>query len=302
VSVLIIGLLVRREHPRHGRLAIIVGGTAAAAMGLWLLLNPWEGTSFSFHFAHLGINSAAELPGAALGDPAAALEPLLDPTMWGTIVIWLAGFMLLPLRAARWLLPALPTVIIPVLGSWQQADKPHLHYWHVLLPMMAVATVYGLARSPELKNRVFYLAVVGVAVTWIFMPLFKPSFGNDIDDERATVAYLRERPDASVAALRTLIPHIAHREAVMQLPTPFACPTLPIASFRGPESPPDLVAFPGVLLTRPVTEAEIGVVAALNDYYEPLVSFGRLEIWELSTEIPPAVYSAVCGPEASENS
>ena len=302
VSVLIIGLLVRREHPRHGRLAIIVGGTAATAMGLWLLLNPWEGTSFAFHFSHLGIDSAAELPGAVLADPAAALEPLLDPTMWGTIVIWLAGFMLMPLRAARWLLPALPTVIIPVLGSWQQADRPHLHYWHVLLPMMAIATVYGLARSPQLKDRVFYLAIGAVAITWVFMPLFKPSFSNDISDEQATVAYLQGRPADSVAAFRTLVPHITTRPVVMQLPTPFACPTIPIASFVGPDAPPELVAFPGAVLDNPVTAADEAVVAALESWYEPVAVFGRMQVWEIVGQVPAAAYSITCGAEPSANS
>ena len=303
VSVLIIGLLIRREHPRHGRVAIVVGAIMAAGMGLWLLLNPWEGTSFSFHFAHLAIDSAVELPGAVISNPRAALEPLFDPTMWGTIAIWLAGFMLLPpLRALRWLLPALPTVIIPILGSWQQADKPHLHYWHALLPMMAIATVYGLARSPELRNRAFYLAIGAVAITWVLMPLFKPSFSNDIGDDRATVAFLQDHPEASVAALGTLVPHITDRESVMQLPTPFACPTLPIASFTGPERPPDLVAFPGALRERAVTAAEITVVEVLDNYYAPLATFGRLEVWKLSGDIPANAYSAVCGPEPSANS
>ncbi len=302
VSVLIIGLLVRRERPRHGRLAIVVGSAIAAAMGLWLLLNPWEGTSFAFHFAHLGIDSAADLPAAAISDPVAALKPLVDPTMWGTIAIWLVGFMLLPLRAARWLLPAVPTVIIPVLGSWQQADKPHLHYWHVLLPMMAIATVYGLVRSPQLKDRVFYLAIVAVAATWVVMPLFKPTLNNDIADEQATVAYLQDRPTAAVAASRTLVPHITTRPVVMQLPTPFACPTIPIAAFTGPDAPPELVALPGAVLDAPVTAADEAVVTALTEWYEPVAAFGRMQVWELRSQVPPEAYSITCGAVPSANS
>jgi uncharacterized membrane protein len=301
VSVLIIGLLVRRERPRHGRIAIAIGAVAATTMGLWLFLNPWEGTSFAFHFAHLGIDSAAELPGAAIADPAAALEPLLDPTMWSTIAVWLAGFMLVPpLRAARWLLPALPTILIAVLGSWPQADEPHLHYWHVLLPMLAIATTCGLARSPGLKRWAFSLAIIAAAVTWIFMGLFKPSFSNDIGDERATVAWLRDRPDASVAAYRTLVPHITQRPTVMQLPTPFACPTVPIASFVGPDEAPDLVAVPGGVLEDPTTTAEVALAAALEAFYEPAASFGRFQVWERIVIPPEAVYSITCGAESSE--
>jgi hypothetical protein len=301
VSVLIIGLLVRRERPQHARIAVVIGATAATAMGLWLFLNPWDGTSFGFHFAHLGIDSATQLPGAALADPGSALKPLVDPAMWGTITIWLAGFMFVPpLRAARWLLPAIPTILIPVLGSWPQADEPHLHYWHVLLPMLAVATCHGLARSPDLRKQVFTLAIVAAAVTWLFMGLFKPSFTNDINDERATVAFLLDRPDASVAAYRTLVPHITTRPAVMQLPTPFACPIYPIASFVGPDRAPDLVALPDAVLDDPGTDDEMALVDALESYYRRVATFGRLQVWERAGTVPPTVYSIACGPLATE--
>lgn len=295
VSVLIIGLLVRRQHPEHGRVAIALGATSAVAMGLWLFLNPWEGTSFAFHFAHLGIDTPRELPGAVIADPIAALEPLTDSTMWRTVILWFAGFMVLPpLRAARWLLPALPTVIIPVLGSWPAADHARVHYWHVLLPTMAVATVFGLARSPELRDRSFHLAILAVAITWIFMPLFMPSLGNDVGDHRETVAFLQERPNASVAAIGFLVPHITTRESVMQLPTPFACPTLPIAAFRPPEKPPDLVALPGEALERADTDAELALAEVLTSYYTPIADFGRFEVWELARDIPRNAYSARC--------
>jgi uncharacterized membrane protein len=300
VSVLVIGLLVRRDRPRHARTAGAIGAAATTAMGLWLFLNPWDGTSFAFHFGHLGIDSAAELPGAVIADPGAALEPLLDPTMWSTIAIWMVGFMLVPpLRAARWLLPALPTVIIPVLGSWQQADEPHLHYWHVLLPMLAIATCFGLARSPRLRDWAFSLAIVAAAVTWVFMGLFKPSFTNDIADERATVGWLQDRPAASVAAFRTLVPHITTRPTVMQLPTPFACPPVPIASFVGPDRPPDLIALPGAVLENPLTGADAAVVEALSNYYERVASFGGLQVWARTEAVPAAAYSIVCGPDGA---
>lgn len=295
VSVLIIGLLIRRQHPQHGRVAMSIGAASAAAMGLWLFLNPWEGTSFAFHFAHLGIDTPRELVGAVMADPAAALEPLADSTMWGTLLIWLAGFMVLPpLRATRWILPALPTIVIPVLGSWPAADHPRVHYWHVLLPTLAVATVFGLARSPDLRDRSFHFAVVAVMITWIFMPLFMPSLSNDIEDERATVAFLQEQPDASIAALSVLVPHLTTRESVMQLPTPFACPTLPIASFRPPEEPPDLVALPRAVLDRKETGAELSLAEVLDTYYKQVAAFGEFQVWELSGDIPREAYSASC--------
>lgn len=303
VSVLIIGLLLRKDRPAHGRIAVGVGAGFTAAMMVWLLANPWDGTSFGFHFAHLGIDSAAELPGAMLSDPIAALKPLFDLTMWGTILIWLAGFMALaPLRAARWILPALPTIIIPVLGTWPQADKSHLHYWHVLLPMLAVAMVLGLAKTPTLRERALYLAVGGVAVTWIFMPIFKPAFGDDLTDERSVVAYLNQQPDASLAVAGNLVPHVSRRPSVMQIPTPFSCPTLPIASFNGPDRPPDLVAVSAVLLAQRPTTAVRDMAEALEKYYERAEVFGDLEVWEAAGPVPTQVFDIVCGPEDSENS
>ena len=165
-----------------------------------------------------------------------------------------------------------------------------------------MASVLGLARSPEMRNHVFYFAIGAIAVTWIFMPLFKPSFGEDLSDERAIVAYLDERPEASVAALRTLVPHISTRETVMQLPTPFACPTIPIASFTGPDAAPDLVALPAGVIARPQTAADSQVVAVLQDYYERSAAFGSLEVWSRAGEVPPSVYSAVCGADAANSS
>lgn len=304
LSVLIVGILLRHERPRHARVAMSIGALAGVGMALWLLLNPWEGTSFAFHFGHLGISSASELPGAMISDPIAAIEPLLDPTMYGTLLIWLAGFMFVPpLRGVRWLLPALPTVLIAVLGSWQQADKPHLHYWHVLLPMLAIAAVFGLVKLPKLQEKAFYLAVASVAVTWVFMPLFKPPFGTDLSDERAVVSFLQEHPDASVAAYRSLIPHISHRQTVMQLPTPFACPTPPLASFIGPDGSPDLVAIPAAVMENRESSADAAVVSALQRFYEPAATFGTFEVWSRSAEVPADVYDIVCGPDApSENS
>jgi uncharacterized membrane protein len=303
VSVLIIGLLVRSDRPAHGRVAITVGGVTAVAMAIWLVVNPWDGTSFGFHFAHLGIDSAVQLPGAVLSDPLTALEPLFDVTMWGTVAIWLVGFMLFaPLGAARWVLPALPTVIIPVLGSWPQADEPHLHYWHVLLPMLAVAMVLGLARYPALQKRAFYLAIFGVAVTWLFMPIFKPSFGQDLTDARAVAAYIQARTEVSVAVPPAIVPHVSRRPSVMQLPTPFACPTSPIASFTGPDRPPDLVAVPTDVIAQPANPAAAEVADTLVGYYERVEVFGDLEVWERRGDVPTAAYELVCTAEASENS
>ncbi|MDJ0663391.1 MAG: DUF2079 domain-containing protein [Acidimicrobiia bacterium] len=303
VSVVLIGLLLRRERPQHARIALILGGVMATLMSAWLLLNPWEGTSFGFHFAHLGIDTATDLPGALLTSPSAAIEPLFDLTMLGTLAIWLIGFTVAaPLAGWRWILPALPTLAIPVLGSWPQADEPHLHYWHVLLPMLAIAMVTGLARKPNLGKYFFYSAVAGVAVTWVFMGVFKPSFNNDTADERAVVSFLEARPSESVASIGYLVPHVSQREVVMQLPTPFACPMPPVAHFTGPPSPPDLVALRTVDLESPANPATAQVSRTLRDHYRLLETIGDYQVWRSLGTIPVDGYDIVCGPESAENS
>ena len=304
VTVLLIGFLLRKDHPNHARVAMGVGGIAVAVMGVWLVANPWEGTSFAYHFAHLGISSPGELPGAVFHNPLAAVRPLTDPTLLSSIAIWIAGFTVLaPLRAARWIVPALPTLIIPIFGSWQQADQAQLHYWHVLLPMLAIATVLGLAKSEQLQKRAIYLAMAGVLATWVFMPIFKPSFGNPLADQKDVVAFLEDQyPDASVAAIDVLVPHISTRPEVMQLPTPFACPTIPIASFRGPESPPRLVTVPTALFDDATTAASRTVVATVRRYYTQIAVFGGIEVWELAGNLPVSSYDVACTAAASENS
>lgn len=304
VTVLLIGVLLRRDRPSHSRIAIWIGGVAAIGMTAWLILNPWDGTSFAYHFSHLGIDSATELPGAMFRDPVAALRPLFDPTMWGSVAIWLAGFTALaPIRAAKWILPATPTLAIPVLGSWEQADMSHLHYWHVLLPMLAIAAVLGFASAAALRRRAIYLAGAAVLATWVFMPILKPSFGSSLAEERSAVAFLNEQhSQASVAAMGSLVPHISNRPTVMQLPTPFACPTVPIASFRGPAHAPELVTIPTNLFESPSTPAAATVASTVADYYEQIAVFGDIEVWRLVGDIPTEAYDAVCEAEASENS
>ena len=275
----------------------------ATLMSAWLLLNPWEGTSFGFHFSHLGIDTATALPGAFLSQPVTALEPLIDPTMLGTLGIWLIGFTVAaPLAGWRWIIPALPTVAIPVLGSWPQADEPHLHYWHVLLPMLALAMVTGLARKPILRKSFFYSAVAGVAVTWIFMGVFKPSFANDTADERAIVAYLEARPNASVASIGYLVPHVSQREIVMQLPTPFACPRPPIAYFAGPPAAPELVVLPSLVVESPGDQAAAQMVSTLQAHYELDETIGAYQIWRSLGTIPVVAYDLACVAASAENS
>jgi uncharacterized membrane protein len=304
ITVVLIGVLLRKDHPAHARVTMWIGGIAAVAMAGWLIGNPWDGTSFAYHFAHLGVDSAGGLPAAAMRDPVAALRPLVDPTMWGSLTIWLIGFMVFaPLRAAKWILPAAPTLLIPVLGSWEQADLAHLHYWHVLLPMLAVATMIGLASFEQLKKKAVYVAALAVLLSWAFMPLLKPSFGTSLEDERAVVAFLEvSYPDASVAAIGNLVPHVSTRPEVMQLPMPFACPTVPLAAFRGPESPPQLVTIPISVLDDPLTPAAATVADTVRDYYRPIASFGRIEVWQLAREIPVSSYDVVCDAGVSENS
>ncbi len=303
LSVLLVGILLRRDRPEHARVAQAAGGVLAGGMALWLLLNPWDGTSFAFHFAHLGVDTATALPGAMLADPLAAIEPLTDPTMWGTVLIWLVGFTVAaPLAGWRWIIPALPTLAIPVLGSWPQADEPHLHYWHVLLPMLAIAMVTGLASRRSLRTSFFYLAIVAVAATWLFMGVFRPSIGGDLTDERAVVAYLESYPDESVAAVGHIVPHVSRRETVMQLPTPFACPTTPVAHFTGPAGPPDLVALPSAVLTSPATQVAERVAATLTDHYELEVTIGDYQVWRAGPAVPVAAYDVACGVRSAENS
>lgn len=296
LSVFLIGWLLRRTRRSYAKTAMWIGGTAFLLMAVWLVANSWEGTSFAFHFAHLDIESATQLPGAMLTHPGTALRPLLDPTMYGTLLVWLAGFtMIAPLRAARWLVPALPTVVIPVLGSWPQADMSHLHYWHVLLPMLAIASVRGFAKSEILQQRAIYLAVGAILITWLAMPIFKPSFGDDLADEQATVDYLAARPGLSVAVPGPLVPHVSQRESVMQLPTPFACPTVPTARFSGPERAPDVVATYTRVIEEPATPAAATLASSLTRYYQLEAKFGEISVWALREEPPASVYQIYCG-------
>jgi hypothetical protein len=89
---------------------------------------------------------------------------------------------------------------------------------------------------------------------------------------------------------------------VMQLPTPFACPTIPIAAFRGPDAPPQLVTVPTAIFEDPATASARTVAATVRAYYSPIALFGNIEVWQLTGDIPASSYDVVCTADASENS
>ena len=293
-AVAITGLLLRRsERPRHARFALWVGGTLAVIGTLWTLLTPLGGASFSGHLGHLG-NTPFEVMRTAITQPWKLLEPVAQPWAWLSIAFWMGTFgVLAPWRGRRWLLVALPLLIVPLVGVWPPADPYWEHYWHIMIVAGMVAAAEGLASDGSVARefvKVTPMAIVAlwaVAIVLLARPYPVPVPRADHEAARQALQTVSELKEDSVSVPAWLLPHLSHRDEVMPFPLPFDCPSGPVAGYRAPERLPDTV----------ITHARLD-----KEWYEVLPDlgyriaddFGAYAVWLSTGPVAPAPALA-CG-------
>lgn len=298
-------LLYRYGSQRHAAISGATAGVIGFGMLLWMLFTPWDGTSVSAHFWHLeDVDGLLDLPAALIAQPGAFLRNLVDPSMLWAVLYWLLGFLVIaPLRAARWLLVALPVLAIPILGGWPPADRWFEHYWHALYPALAIATPLGLRDHVELQRVTMYGALPAVVLMWMLggpqHHLVPNSFGlppitADRSADLAVADFVNADPEAAVSSSWSLTAHIGHRETIHLFPTPFTCPTVPLAQFVPPRSAPDLVVVDDRERRSLSEEEEPDVLAVLEDYYEPALTRGPITVYRLTGTPPAATYDTSC--------
>lgn len=289
LAILILGLVLwrlGRRRPANG--VVWIGATVSLLLVGWLVFNPWEGASVSGHLGHLG-SSPGEALGAAIRTPGVALEPLLNTVMIGALAFWLLQFgILAPLRGAAFLLPALPLIAIPILGSWPPADPWYEHYWHVLLPLLPAASAYGMTKNDRARRLSPALIGFGIILTWVFLGPFSsatPDFLRiqplrpDVASEQQVVETV---PGSSISAPGQLVPHLADRESIHWFPLPFVCSEAArntIPGYRSPTSPPEVVIEEP---ESPMTddEREQLDLMLVTGYY-PRQEIGPFVVWDL---------------------
>jgi hypothetical protein len=244
------------------------------------------GVGLLAHFGHLG-SSPGEAISEVLHHPLSALSPLGDPMMLRSVFFWAASFGVIPvLFGVKWLVPSLPMLAIPILGSWAPADWYFEHYWHVLLVLAAFAAVDGIVRLRASTAISTAILVLPALLVWA---LFGPLVSTLPDAWRVEVkgpdpdaqSVEQEVPPLEYVVLPLhLTPNLSLRPAIAFFPRPFSCtgvenllPSIPAYREGGP---PEVVVATSVW-----PGSNDPVWAALRAAYVPTAVSGPYEVWRL---------------------
>lgn len=237
ISTVIAGLLLLTK-PASRRLGFLTlgAGTAATCFSLNFLLGSRdEAASVSAHFSHLG-STANDVFRAVFERPADVLEPLLEPSMLLSVAIWLLPWgLLIPLRAPKLLLIALPTAAVAIFGVWKPADHFSHHYWYGLLAAAPLAAAVAVSRRPQLLRLSNVAFLGGLAASWaVLLPLLgvlRPLGRFETDVPRMMVEFVSQK-DGSVSAPDAVVPHLINRAAIYPFPRPFEAREETVGPFR----------------------------------------------------------------------
>ncbi len=287
--VVLMGLVWQKDSTDAGRRIAAAGLVVGIAIvGVALVAGAsvlGEGASLGAHFGYVG-TTPREVFGRGSTDPSVLWSQLTAKNAWFALFFWLASFGLYPaLVGARRLLPAMPMIATPFLGSWAPADWYFEHYWHVLLVFGGLAAVEGF-RSKGLSQQVQRLLLVGSATAlWLVVgPMSNtlPSvWGLHLSARDVTAVEVSELvpPGVSASVNPELATVFADREHLWFLPRPFGCvgtaswlPTLPL--LEGAKPPAFAVGVRSEI-------GDPGVRAALSEDYGVTKSVGRYSVWEL---------------------
>lgn len=280
LTVIVVGILLWRVSRVHAVAAIVSGGVVAVVLvGLTLVVTA-RGSSLGVHLNYLGVDSFTQLPMGVLRNPGTVIRELLDPMFLFSALMWLVTIgVVLPLRASRWFIIAIPTLLVAAIGSPAFADVWFTHYWNYLLVAAGIAFVLSLSVWAFTDRVAVWLVVIVLVVAWVLpgtwfvgtrYPVIYPSASSD-DQQTAVVA--ASVSGALSATSRMVLPG-GHREWVYMFPNPFVCLTDQYAYFslEGP--------VPDVIITdrgweEDVEEADVARLRRiLAEDYEVVDTFG----------------------------
>ncbi|MBA3654981.1 MAG: DUF2079 domain-containing protein, partial [Actinobacteria bacterium] len=226
---LALGVYVALKHNRR------VGQITAAVSGVYLILAFWW---ILPAFNGVGTVYGGRVP---FGGPGGFLRRLL--THPGEVVAYVLARkrffylwqLFLPVAFAAWLAPSVLLIAsaplaVNMIASFGYQYDIHFHYSTLILPMIIVATIFGIARfTDDVLRRLAVGAVVVASVVTAFLwgptPLWKGHpFIADPNSELVASFRQAERhlpKDAIVSAYYGWIPQISHREEVYMFPNPW---------------------------------------------------------------------------------
>lgn len=229
LTVVAFGLLaVLDKRWRDGAWAI------GLAVTWWLIASKLVMPIFNIHEAQLGDPLARVWSG--IFSPSFYVERLTDRQTFTYLfeVLFPLGF--IALWAPRYLIPALPTLLVNILIGGYRSQVSY-HYSVVVMPFVFWAATEALGRHPMLnrfsgKQLALVFSGTVIATTVIAYSQFSslnlrqlPQLVRDWSDnapKRRLMEELdREIGDRGVAASDFLLPHLSHRDRIFLVPNPW---------------------------------------------------------------------------------
>ena len=230
ISLVFLGwgvLLVLQGRRRFG-LAL------AGAATLWFLLVtqvaiPALGGDLDYYSARFGGDRGSSLGAVFLSlveHPLRTLGDAATPANTKVLLALVLGSGGLALLAPAMLLPALPAVSANLLSAYSYQHELQFHYHLIPAAVFAIASAHGAgalqARRADLVRAATAVLLAGALAVAALGPASRELRSSATPDQRARAHALALIPaDAPTAAAPHLVPHLAHREHIYQLPEPF---------------------------------------------------------------------------------
>ncbi len=283
-------------------MVVSVGAISAGAMAVMIAVVMPAGSSFGVHLGYLGIDSLGQAPIAMLRHPLDVIHELFNPVFLLSIMIWLVTIgIVMPMRASRWLLIAVPTLLVAAIGNPLFADLWYQHYWNFVLVGASIAFALSLAVWPWSGKMTLGLVSAMLVGGWVLQIWVVGLLGIEMlsppdDDMDPRIAAIAESVPGSLSAPTKLVLPGAHREWVYLFPSPFECRTTQFFSFTKAGPPPDVV------ITEFDWEASVETADAeslgriLLENYEISDTTDRYTVWRLVPGASPQLVDA-CPPD-----
>ena len=223
-----LGVYVALKHDK--RVGLITCGVSAAWLiaAFWFILPGFLGAG-SVHISRIPYGGPGGFLKKSFTNPIQVISETATRQR-----AWYLWQLFAPLGFVAWLAPSVlliavaPLLVNLISGFGYQFDIRY-HYSTLILPVLVVATIFGVASAPRRDQRTLVGVVIGAALICAY--LWSPTPNGRVhpyiaDPNRTEVASFREAEkllpdDAVVSAFYGFISQLAHREEVYMFPNPF---------------------------------------------------------------------------------
>jgi uncharacterized membrane protein len=211
----------------QGRLGLVLAAGGALWFGLATqVVIPAFGGNLDYYSARFGGDRGSSLGAVLLsfvGHPLRTIEDVSVPANAKVLLVLVLASGGLALFAPALLLPALPAVSANLLSAYSYQHELQFHYHLIPAAVFAIASAEGAGvlqrRGGRLTRTAAALLTAGAFAP---SPRSDPRARSCARDQAARERALALIPrDAPTAAAPLLVPHLAHRHDIYQLPEPF---------------------------------------------------------------------------------